>query len=116
MDNLNKENFFNRMEELYPEAMADFKEWIDAYKLKVDWDDIFNGNQIANEDTGERFKEIDMVPKFHDIPFEMQLGIIIAYASERVERKPNDTFTIDVFKEVLPDMFQLRQSMIIKEE
>lgn len=64
-ENLNKENFWNSMKSNYPTAMAHFSEWIDAYKDSIKWKTMF-------------FKS-----KFHDIPFEMQLGILIQYFFER---------------------------------
>lgn len=65
MENLNKENFWNRMKEQQPLATKMFCEWIDEYKKIVGWDAMF-GNIFPTE------KKI----KFHDIPYEMQMGIM----------------------------------------
>lgn len=64
-DNLNKENFFNLCQQCCPLAMGAFCKWIDAYKIGVDWKELF----------AERVK-------FHDIPFEMQVGILVSFFHE----------------------------------
>ncbi len=58
-DNLNKENFFNEMNEKYPKAMKIFCKWIDDYKIEIHWNKLFK----------------DEV-KFHDIPAIFQIPII----------------------------------------
>jgi hypothetical protein len=65
MENLNKENFWNELRELYPEAVDHFCKWIDEYKKEVKWLDLF----------------ADGI-KFHDIPFDMQNGIIARFELE----------------------------------
>lgn len=62
---LTKENFFNAIGEKYPDALALFCKWIDDYKKEVGWDELFGNNR----------KQFNRV-KFHDIPFEMQVGIM----------------------------------------
>lgn len=69
MENLNKENFWNEMDARYPAAMHVFKGWIDMYKKEVKWDELF----------GEDLLE---PVKFHDLPYEMQIGIILRFISE----------------------------------
>lgn len=65
MENLNKENFWYQMTAKYPQAMDLFSKWVDEYKAKVGWVDLFpNG------------------VKFHDLPFEMQNGIIARFDIE----------------------------------
>lgn len=69
-DNLNKENFWNFVADLYPAAMQQFSEWIDRYKEEVHWDTLF-----CNEGRG--------VPiKFHLLPFDMQNGILARFDLE----------------------------------
>jgi hypothetical protein len=57
--NLGKDNFWNEMHGKYPAAVELFKEWIDGYKKEVEWRSLFR-------------PEV----KFHDIPYEMQMGIM----------------------------------------
>lgn len=73
MQNLNKENFWNDLLEKYPEAVELFCKWIDRYKAEVGWDELFNQTGLSNED-----KQV----KFHDIPFEMQNGILARFDIE----------------------------------
>jgi hypothetical protein len=63
IQNLTKENFWNRMMEQYPNATKKFCDWIDEYKVSVNWAILF-GAKI----------------KFHDLPYEMQVGIWFSYA------------------------------------
>lgn len=65
MQNLTKEGFFNELYALYPDAVEKFCKWIDAYKEEVKWKELFAPGV-----------------KFHDIPFEMQLGIMKRYCIE----------------------------------
>lgn len=72
--NLNKDNFWNFVEECAPYTFHRFSEWIDRYKesefvlsngKKINWDGLFGNNTPT----------VDKI-KFHDVPFEMQLGVI----------------------------------------
>lgn len=58
MNNLTKENFFNEIKIKYPAAMESFCKWIDEYKQKNNWGQLFL--------TGI---------KYHNIPLEMQIGL-----------------------------------------
>lgn len=59
MDNLGKENFWNEIHERFPNVVDLFCRWIDDYKKEVEWTRLFA--------TGI---------KFHDIPYELQMGIM----------------------------------------
>lgn len=72
MENLNKENFWNALHDQYPEAVEHFCKWIDDYKREVGWDILFGGEDVHP----------DKKPKFHDLPFEMQNGIIARFELE----------------------------------
>lgn len=80
--NLNKENFFNKMNEKYPVAMKKFCLWIDEYKKKNDWEILF----------GNRFKAKHEQVKYHDLPLEMQITIWMVFNIETMykERLPPD--------------------------
>lgn len=71
--NLNKENFWNDLESKFPDAVKDFYEWIDRYKVESNWDKVFK----CDEGTGQ-------VLKFHEINFEMQVGILARYIVEKM--------------------------------
>ncbi len=77
MQNLTKENFFNEMMALCPEAVEYFCRWIDEYKKEVNWDKLF---------PPPRDPRIHGV-KFHDLPFEMQNGIIARFELELFNNK-----------------------------
>jgi hypothetical protein len=59
LPNLNKENFWNEMHIVYPGAVNLFYKWIDEYKDAINWDQFFKPGI-----------------KFHDIPYEFQMGIM----------------------------------------
>jgi hypothetical protein len=65
MQNLNKENFWNEVHAKYPDACQHFCKWIDDYKAEVGWDKIFAPGV-----------------KFHDVPIEIQNGILARYELE----------------------------------
>lgn len=65
MENLNKENFWNRLQKQYPDAVNLFCRWIDEYKAANGWDTFFKQGV-----------------KFHDIPFELQNGILARFDIE----------------------------------
>lgn len=85
-DNLNKENFWNAMMMQFPSAMNLFCNWIDEYKKQVGWDNFFKDGV-----------------KFHDIPFQMQGGIIAKFLTE-MHKQPDET--AESFKPILLNFFK----------
>ena len=74
--NLNKTNFFTEdLRARYPVAMKTFAEWIDQYKIAMEWNVIFNDQEDYTGTPGG-------APKFHDLPFEMQVGILVRFIDE----------------------------------
>jgi hypothetical protein len=73
MQNLNKDNFWTMMQNHYPDAMNVFCKWIDQYKIEVGWDELFNQAGLT---------DVDKPIKFHNIPFEMQNGILARFDIE----------------------------------
>lgn len=77
-ENLNKENFWNQLMEENPLSVKLFCDWMDEYKKIVGWDKLFN----------DEFRETEVLriyeePKFHDIPYEMQIGILIKFFKDK---------------------------------
>lgn len=77
MEGITKKLFFDEMATLYPEAMKIFNYWIDNYKKSVHWDHIFNAGAYDN------WSALTTAPKFHDLPFELQFGIIAAFMASQ---------------------------------
>lgn len=77
IDSLTKEEFWNDLMEKYPAEMKEFCAWVDEYKKRVDWDDLFY-NHLA----GARRNSYWMNIKYHHIPVAMQIGIFLQYVSE----------------------------------
>ncbi|MFI5140649.1 MAG: hypothetical protein ACHQIM_22720 [Sphingobacteriales bacterium] len=75
---LTKEDFWNKLMTTCPKAVTSFCNWIDEYKSATLWNDLFNG---AIADTyGGRTE----APKFHDLPFPMQYGILCQYFNDLI--------------------------------
>lgn len=78
MENLSKENFWNRLKEMYPDAVELFCNWIDKYKEEVGWNKLFNSDSDYQNVDGKNAPAL----KFHDLPFEFQNGIIARFDIE----------------------------------
>lgn len=83
---LTKENFWDDLKEKYPEAVEHFLNWIDAYKREIGWRDLF----------------ADGI-KFHDLPFEMQNGIIARFDIEKYSGK--QTYDIPYYADQFKNLF-----------
>jgi len=70
-EGLTKENFWNELYKAYPQGTQVFCEWIDEYKKACNWNDLFRDHLNADA----KFSS----PKFHDLPYDMQLGIWIRF-------------------------------------
>ena len=73
MNVLTKENFWNQLKEKYPLSVQHFCDWIDQYKKENQWERLFNYGSPHYDKMGWHN------PKFHDLPMEMQYGIILYY-------------------------------------
>lgn len=78
LENLTKENFFNRMQQQYPEAMEIFCNWIDEYKKAVNWNSLFNSNSDFQDSNGKNAPAL----KYYDLPLAMQYGIWLQFINE----------------------------------
>lgn len=74
IDNLSKDNFWNEVEKKYPVAFKHFSKWIDEYKKETNWEELFGNDHKYNHGIAGT--------KFHDIPFDMQNGILARYELE----------------------------------
>lgn len=68
-NNLDK-NFFDEIKESCPKAHERFLRWIDEYKARVGWPNLFTAGV-----------------KFHDLPYEMQTGILERFDDEQFMSK-----------------------------
>jgi hypothetical protein len=106
MENLNKENFWNALKLKYPEAVDNFCKWIDEYKKRedIDWYYLFGNDK---RDSMEHIK-------FHDIPLEMQIGILLLYVKEFYSLSGDKfTFTFENFPKELELVFGAIQWVIV---
>lgn len=73
---LTKENFWDAMSTAYPNAMHKFRVWIDEYKNRVNWDATFGA-----------VGQVSSPVKFHDLPIEMQWGVIKQFVFETMGKQ-----------------------------
>lgn len=85
--NLNKENTFTpEWHKKFPNVSKHFCKWIDQYKKENNWNDIFQTvmwseihNRPTTKDDYDTHQRGEIGPhrlKFHDIPIELQYGVI----------------------------------------
>lgn len=81
MNTMTKEALWNEIKILYPNHFEIFSQWIDKYKTRVNWLELFNEKTIHSPVNG--FESVALhAPKFHELPAEMQAGIFVAYVRE----------------------------------
>jgi len=77
-ETLTKENFWDELQQLYPEGMKVFSEWIDEYKKRVGWAHLFN-SKFRETEIGRIYQR----PKYHDLPTAMQAGIFLEFVEDK---------------------------------
>lgn len=93
-----------------PNSFKKFMDYIDDFKASCNWNELFNQGKfsLSTEEIDEGFQKQKFIyaycPKFHEIPFAMQKGIIenffllenINYYPLRIEGKQTWSFhTVD---------------------
>ena len=89
-EGLTKENFFNEMEQQFPNAMKLFCEWIDEYKKAVNWNERFDSESLG-------------INEFNDLPYDMQVGIWIKFADDTLNRlfeQPEYSYSGDLEEDI----------------
>lgn len=71
-----KEMFWSPLEASNPEGLKKFYLWIDDYKRKNSWQQLFNYGSPHYSNQGWHN------PKFHELPSAMQFGIFLQFVSE----------------------------------
>jgi hypothetical protein len=105
--NLSKENFWNDLFDKYPDAVKIFCKWIDKYKKRNKWNTLFNSDSDWQDVNGKNAP----APKFHDLPYAMQIGILIEFLSSYPtvhEFEVEDLFTLD-WRKNITEFFQMLQ-------
>ncbi len=96
MESLTKENFWNDLHAKYPLAVDQFCKWIDEYKKRIGWNKLFNDcyieSNVRRAANGEICHIDYSAPKFHDIPFDMQRGIITRFFEEHIKGPGHEVY------------------------
>lgn len=72
-------DFWEILKNDHPKTFDHFSKWIDQYKKENDWDALFyNGNIDKPGPFGQELSYKRDI-KFHDLPIDMQNGIIARY-------------------------------------
>lgn len=64
-ESLTQDSFWNKLELVAPTAVEMFQKWIDQYKNRLEWK-LFIQEPV----------------KFHSLPFDLQLGILVRFNQE----------------------------------
>lgn len=115
-ENLNKENFWNILMEIYPNAIEAFCKWIDDYKKiefnvphsqKINWQYLFADDEV--DDNEDRIK-------FHHLPIEMQVGIIFRFFHEqKMAYTPTNVFSTSNQIELIVQTFKALEEILTKQ-
>lgn len=92
METLTKEEFWDPLAEKYPDLMTEFRAWIDKYKERVDWSNIF-------------FSFV----KYHDLPVAVQIGIFFQFMAETSWKHRawnGEQFTVEEAVQGITDYFE----------
>lgn len=95
-DILTKENFWNDIQEKHPKQMKVFCDWIDEYKKRTNWD-FWMKKCITVDLENDNNKQL-RIPKFHEIPIAMQIGIIMEFSMSHEDA--GDTLKMDVVNSI----------------
>lgn len=88
METLTKENFWNSIETKYPQAFEIFSRWIDEYKKEIGWNQLFGDAIFDGSNEDENNYEDRDPPKFHELPWEFQTGVMARFALECLHSDP----------------------------
>lgn len=126
---LTKEVFWDIIEKECPSSFKKFKGYIDDFKVSSNWDQLFNAEygkfKWEDENTvskgGRTIHAI--VPKFHDLPFQLQKGVIetffllenITYFPIQLEDSKTWIFnTIDITTHRIVSRFENEELQILQ--
>jgi hypothetical protein len=88
---LTKEHFWDKVLDESPIVMNKFLFYIDDFKKAINWDQLFNSGadtgMLKRGENGYGHKKVlTIAPKFHDLPFCMQKGVIENFLiSEKIQ-------------------------------
>lgn len=117
MDSLTKKNTWNELAIQFPKASVEFLNWIDKFKEDIGWDYVFNPEfetrHISGHAETRQYEKLGV--KFHQLPFDIQTGIIIAFFRDK-ELLSSKLFkaaqNINHFKLHLHDRFALLETFL----
>lgn len=115
MDNLTNENFFGEMQQKFPEVMNAFWTWLDEYKNKNNWIELFNAKKqfaIYSERAEEWYPGgLTKEPEFQQLPLEFQKALLEAFYNDQFSGNSDAAFVKTIFE----DKFKIiRKNFIIE--
>jgi len=103
---MTKDDFWNPIESRSPKQFEKFKNWVDEYKKRVDWSELWQ--------EGEYIPCIEIkAPKVHELPDALQTGIFIQFITEI---EPSYTLSLDFtnmdsVKRGIRDWFEVEEAL-----
>jgi hypothetical protein len=117
MKNLSKTEFWDPAKDKFPNAVEAFCKWIDEYKEMVGWNGLFGVHETSVDG---RLVCVGVAPKFHDIPYEMQMGIMNRFFIEmfagKEEYEQGSMREENYHGEMKIALEQLERKLVIKEK
>jgi len=81
MSDSDSKKYWDAVKETCPDAFLIFSRWIDEYKESVGWNFLFSSYKEG--------KETKSLIKFHDLPYEMQIGVLLRFFMETAHPDDN---------------------------
>lgn len=105
---MTKEGFWNHIESRSPKQFEAFKKWVDEYKVRINWLELFHDNTVA---IGHQASQ--RAPKVHELPDSLQVGIFIQFITEI---NPSYTLLLDFtnmesVKRGIRDWFEIEEAL-----
>lgn len=105
-----KNEFYNEIEKEFPEAFKKFSAWMDEYKKQVGWKKLFNEGISLPAEQGMAGEDVK-APKFHELPVDMQYGVLLRFYSETVN--PEGAATVQAKATNVRFLFRTIETYII---
>ena len=109
---MTKADFWDTLKAEYPDEFLDFALWIDEWKRREKWNELFGEGRLYANDVGQQL--IVRNVKFHDLPNAMQIGIFIQYTVETGAHPfhPEDELMMDSWQKGIGQWFEIQHQTV----
>lgn len=115
-ENLNKENFWNEMLKEYPKAMNVFCHWVDVYKKRNNFNELFKADiAVAINLRGGLTPITSAAPKYHELPLAFQVGMWIEFLDDLGASVPSLNVETSNWRYEIPkSLFEIEKEVLKK--